>query len=158
MVNEQDALRIFNSIYTNLNLLQAEAYGINFQSETNGLTEHTLISKGGDVYELIDRLKNDESSLIWDAIAVTTTGWAAPIDPANQNKDEDVPPSQHPDRVRVYLMSIVTPDQKIASILKLDNEEEPSYDTSGTGNLADSLKSIYKKGKTFNERSDKFLI
>ena len=121
---------------------------------TKVLINHLQINKSKDIYDVIEKISNDSSGLIWDAIAVTTQGWAAPI---KQDGDEDIAPSQHPDRTRVFLVCIITNERDIHSVIKLDGEEAV-YDKSGTGALADALLDIYPKVKFKNENNKQFYV
>jgi len=129
---------------------EACAFGITI--ENNILTEHTLLKTSSDVYHLLDILEQDATTLIWDCIAITSQGWASP------NDSFEGTPSEHPDRVRAFMVSIVDNEQNIYSVVKLDDEDqELNYDTSASGNLADALKNLYPKEKQIND-SNKFYI
>jgi len=153
MITESSAIEIFNLIYKGESDY-AHAYGLNIDNDNNEVINHIEIDKSKDVYQVIEKISNDSSGLIWDAIAVTTQGWAAPI---KQDEDEDVAPSQHPDRTRVFLVCIITNERDIHSVIKLDGEEA-IYDNSGTGALADALLDIYPKVKFKNENNNQFYV
>lgn len=155
MITEEFALKTFEKLYEAEPKL-AKAYGINIHAEENGLAEQSLLMQGPDIYEVIEQISSDGTALIWDAVAVITTGWAAPIDPDNASDEDKIPPSQHPKKMRVFMMCIVTSDCKLASVLKIANEK-PDFDTTGTGDLANALISIYSKGNNY-EGLNQFLI
>jgi hypothetical protein len=156
MITEEFALGIFEKLYEAGSPL-AKAYGINIDASKNGLAEQAFLSEGNDVYELLDLIHFEGSALIWDAIAVTTTGWAAPIDPDNPLSEDNIPPSKHPKKMRVYMMCIVTSDCQLASVLKV-GDEQPDFDTTGTGDLAIALKALYTEGEYRYEGLKDFLI
>jgi len=153
MITESNAIKIFNLIH-NGESDHAYAYGLNIDQDNNDVINHLEINKSKDIYDVIEKISNDSSGLIWDAIAVTTQGWAAPI---KQDGDENIPPSQHPNRTRVFLVCIITNERDIHSVIKLDGEEAV-YDNSGTGALADALLDIYPKVKFKNENNKQFYV
>lgn len=153
MISESFAIEIFN-LYHKGESENAMAYGLNIDDIENNIINSTLILSKPDVYQLIDTISDDASGLIWDAIAVTTQGWAAPIEP---DDNSDVPPSQHKDRRRVLLMCLITRDHEMFSVLKLE-DENPIFETTGTGNLAEALKAIYPKEKLTYENNNSFFI
>ena len=153
MITESNAIKIFNLIHDGQSDY-AYAYGLNIDQDNNDVINHLQINKSKDIYDVIEKISNDSSGLIWDAIAVTTQGWAAPI---KQDGDENIPPSQHPNRTRVFLVCIITNERDIHSVIKLDGEEAV-YDNSGTGALADALLDIYPKVKFKNENNKQFYV
>jgi hypothetical protein len=153
MITESNAIKIFNLIHDGQSDY-AYAYGLNIDQDNNDVINHLQINKSKDIYDVIEKISNDSSGLIWDAIAVTTQGWAAPI---KQDEDENIPPSQHPNRTRVFLVCIITNERDIHSVIKLDGEEAV-YDNSGTGALADALLDIYPKVKFKNENNKQFYV
>jgi hypothetical protein len=153
MITESTALEIFNLVH-NGESEYAYAYGLNVDQDNSEVINHIEIDKSKDVYEVIEKISNDSSGLIWDAIAVTTQGWAAPL---RKEGEEDLPPSQHPQRTRVFLVCIITSQRDIHSVLKLD-QEKAVYDNSGAGPLADALLDIYPKVKSTNENNKQFYV
>ncbi len=153
MITESNAIKIFNLIHDGQSDY-AYTYGLNIDQDNNDVINHLEINKSKDIYDVIEKISNDSSGLIWDAIAVTTQGWAAPI---KQDGDENIPPSQHPNRTRVFLVCIITNERDIHSVIKLDGEEAV-YDNSGTGALADALLDIYPKVKFKNENNKQFYV
>jgi len=153
MITESTALEIFNLVH-NGESEYAYAYGLNVDQDNSEVINHIEIDKSKDVYQVIEKISNDSSGLIWDAIAVTTQGWAAPL---RKEGEEDLPPSQHPQRTRVFLVCIITNQRDIHSVLKLD-QEKAVYDNSGAGPLADALLDIYPKVKSTNENNKQFYV
>ena len=153
MITESNAIKIFNLVH-NGESDHAYAYGLNIDQDNNELINHLQINKSKDIYNVIEKISDDGSGLIWDAIAVTTQGWAAPL---GSSEETDTPPSQHPDRTRVFLVCIITNKRNIHSVIKLDGKE-PVYDNSGTGALATALLDIYPKVKLNNENINQFYV
>lgn len=149
MIDEFLAIDIFTKIHKNESKY-AYAYGLNLDESNNILLNFIELKKSLDIYQLIEDIKEDSSALIWDAIALTTQGWAAPLD---SDKESETPPSEHPERKRVLLMSIITSDNKICSVIQME-DSLPLYDQSATGALADSLLTIYPKDKIFYENNN----
>ena len=109
--------------------------------DDNGDAE--FLSSNGDVY----RLLKDENVL--EALTafkeprfiVVTCGWASPLN----KSDEDVAPSQHPDRKRVRL-SLAVDDKNIISVIRFkDDKGNPQTETNGSGTLADQCRELYNQ-------------
>jgi hypothetical protein len=153
MINESSALEIFKLIHKGESDY-AYAYGLNIDEDNTEPITHLEINKSRDIYDVLEKISQDSSGLIWDAIAVTTQGWAAPL---GSSEDLDTPPSQHPDRTRVFLVCIITNERDIHSVIKIEGKE-PVYDNSGTGALADALLNVYPKVKLKNENNNQFYV
>jgi hypothetical protein len=133
MNNEQktQALKdVYNIVSKDINNGEAKAYGVDLTSFATAIE----IGSNPDVYDLIENIGLDKRQSQYDFVAITTTGWAAPLDP---NGEIDCPPSQHNDRRRVTLLSMVNIRQsEISSAIKFDDEEEMVFDFGGaTGSL-----------------------
>ncbi len=140
-------------------LKRARLYGISVVDAggvdrlEDGALRITFLAEHGDVYELIDA---PTSAIVrmFDAAVVLTCGWAAPIDRnIESNKDgedndddanEKVPPSQHPQRRRVRLV-VVVGDQGVGSVLRFaDTPKEIVTDAgSARGSLADAVTNLW---------------
>jgi len=95
---------------------------------------------GADVYDLIEAV---ESKKKYNHYAVFTCGWAAPIN-KDQDDDDQVAPSQHPERRRVQLVLITSRDGKQASALRFDKETELVTDEGNArGSLAEAFADIF---------------
>lgn len=156
MITEEIAIRLFQSCHKG-ETENAYAYGINKDDIDNNIINPIELGHQSDIYQLVETISKDGSALIWDAIVVTTQGWAAPIDPQDRNKDIDIPPSKHAQRRRVLLACIVTPNDGISSVLKLE-DEEAMFDTTGEGDLANALSQIYTKDKLTYESDSGYYI
>ena len=101
------------------------------------------IAEHADVYEMLDDTFN--AVLLFDSgyngFAVVTCGWAAPI-----RKDDDadeIVPSQHPERRRVRLMTMVH-NGKMGSSIRFTDEEAVTYDEGNAmGSLASALQDMH---------------
>lgn len=95
-----------------------------------------FLAQHPDVYELLDA---PSSSLgrMFDAAALVTTGWAAPLGPDGQ---PDGPPSAHAMRRRVRLVVVVS-DVGVASVVRFaDAADDVVVDAgSATGSLAEAI-------------------
>lgn len=152
MINEETALKVYHLIHPG-ETKQAHAFGLNIDDNEN-IINHLEIFKGNDIYQVLEKLSNDASGLIWDYIAVTTQGWAAPL---GNDENDDTRPSEHPERTRVFLVSIVNSSREIISILKLE-DQEPEVDSTGTGDLANALRNVYPKEKINYENPKQFFV
>ena len=152
MINEETALKVYHLIHPG-QTKDAHAFGLNIDENEN-IINHLEISRGGDIYQVLEKLSDDASGLIWDYIAVTTQGWAAPL---RNDKNDDTRPSEHPERTRVFLVSIVNSSREIISILKLE-DQEPEVDSTGTGDLANALRNVYPKEKIDYENPKQFFV
>jgi hypothetical protein len=79
---------------------------------------------------------------MFDAAAVLTCGWAAPVDDGN---DDDMPPSVHPRRRRVRLL-VVVGDAGVGSVLRFaDTPDEVVTDPGNAkGSLADAVEQLWR--------------
>lgn len=153
MISPAGAVNVFNLLHDGQSDY-AYAYGLNI--EDNKIVNHLQIHKAKDIYAVLETLTSNGSGLIWDAIAVTTQGWAAPHSETN-DEYKDVAPSKHPDKARVLLMCIVTNAREIHSVIKMENEE-PQYQPDGKGALSEALLLIYPKEQSLHENNNKFYI
>ena len=103
-----------------------------------------VIAEDADIYEMLADISNVAKlhEAGFKSFAVSTCGWAAPI--ADGDDDMDTPPSQHPERVRVRLVTLLH-NSKMGSAIHFQGKEEITYDT---GNAQGSLRSALE---VFNE-------
>lgn len=91
------------------------------------------------MYELLDA---PTSSVVrmFDAAAVLTSGWAAPIN----DEGGDMAPSQHPERRRVRLVVVVC-DKGVASVLRFADTPDDVITDAGAarGSLADAVTHLW---------------
>ena len=88
--------------------------------------------EGEDIYDLVAGYGKSLSA-ISDMVILYTVGWASPV----VDGEEDVPPSQHPKRVRVALIALATKDGQFGSAVRLGDDTELMIDTSGHGMMRD---------------------
>jgi hypothetical protein len=103
-----------------------------------------VIAEDADIYEMLADISNVAKlhEAGFKSFAVSTCGWAAPI--TDDDDDMDTPPSQHPERVRVRLVTLLH-NSRMGSAIHFKGKEEITYDT---GNAQGSLKSAIE---VFNE-------
>ncbi|MGA1753825.1 MAG: hypothetical protein ACO395_10825 [Pontimonas sp.] len=91
--------------------------------------------RGGDVYDLLDSVTPDDSVNYY---ALITAGWASPYD-----GNDHLPPSQHPERKRVELMSVASRDGSVASVIAMAGQPLIIDEGKAQGALADAVKAIF---------------
>ena len=104
----------------------------------NGALRITFLAEHGDVYELLEAPTNAVVRA-FDAAAVLTTGWAAPL-----GESDGIPPSEHPERRRVRLVVVVC-DEGVASVLRFADEPDEIVTDAGSarGSLADAVAHLW---------------
>ena len=97
-----------------------------------------------DVYELLDSPKTLTAIEDANKFVVLTCGWAAPID--SDITDNDVAPSQHPERRRVRLV-VAVDTAGVASVLRFENKPTEIVTDEGDakGSLADAVMDLMNK-------------
>lgn len=119
---------------------EAILYGL-FSTDHTTLTENDIvrITSHRDVYDLLDSDIAKFTAQNTQAIIVETCGWAAPTD-----SDFDGAPSEHPDRRRVRLLVIASPDGVASALRFSDDWENPIFDAGqAKGSLADAVQSLF---------------
>ena len=107
------------------------------------------IKTGADVYDLI----NDSPEVFaavneYDLITIATCGWAAPLDKDNDDNN-GIAPSQHPERRRVRLLTTANTNSQFGSSISFeDNPNEPVFDYGNArGSLADAIVELINTAK-----------
>jgi len=125
---------------------KAIAYGVLVNDDLNVQLEQ--IGSNGDVYDML----NDNPAIAiqvknYDFITIESCGWAAPIKDGN-DEDNDLAPSQHPQKRRVRLLvSANTSLQFGSSITFNDDLDNPVYDYGNArGALAEAIEDFIKQG------------
>jgi hypothetical protein len=139
---------------SNLELTEAATEIFNDLANWPGLTKSTchifksrdgqLVTLGvyGDIYVGLENIANetDEETLHdFEFLGVETSGWAAPI---REEGDDEIAPSQHPERRRVRMLSVIDRTCRIASVMSLDDDGEILTDLAGRGSLADAIRLV----------------
>ena len=103
-----------------------------------------LISENTDIYDLLESdevaTQLDQSNL---AVLVVTTGWASPRS-KDKDDEDDVRPSEHPERRRVRLSIYANRLGEVASIIRFEDDpnEIVTDEGSATGSLADAISQL----------------
>jgi hypothetical protein len=117
----------------------AEAKTAGLYSVSGETTE--LVAEHGDVYDLLDNPMSSMVAQLSDSVIVRTCGWAAPI---ARGDDDEVAPSQHPERRRVRLLVCANATDTASVIRFSDDWDNPVYDEGqATGALADAVRSLF---------------
>lgn len=100
------------------------------------------IAEHADVYEMLDDTFN--AVLLFDSgyngFAIVTCGWAAPI--VKGEDADEIAPSQHPERKRVRLMTMMH-NGKMGSSIRFTDEESVTYDEGNAmGSLASAMQDM----------------
>ena len=137
---------IQNTLDPNFDMGQAIAYGVLVNNDLTVQMEQ--IASNGDIYDMLygnpalsSQVKN------YDFLTFATCGWAAPIKDGNPD-DNDLAPSQHPEKRRVRLLvSANTALQFGNSITFNDDLENPIFDYGDAkGSLAEAIADLMKEG------------
>ena len=102
------------------------------------------VAEDSDIYGMLEDMFN--AVLLFDSgyngFAVVTTGWASPIDKDN-DANNDIAPSQHPERKRVRLMTMCH-NGKMGSSIRFTDDEAVTYDEGNAmGSLASAMQDMY---------------
>jgi len=139
-----------NLSLSGFDLKRARLYGINIvdaagvEKQADGALRISFLAEHGDVYELLEA-RGSAIARMFDAAAVLTCGWAAPVD----DDESDVPPSVHPRRRRVRLL-VVVGDAGVGSVLRFaDTPDEVVTDPGNAkGSLADAVEQLWRDAVT----------
>lgn len=114
----------------------ARLYGVTCADRPLGSETTCFLAQHPDVYALLES-QSSALARMFDAAAVVTTGWAAPLGPDGR---VDGAPSEHRDRRRVRL-TVVVANHGTASVLRFaDSPDEPISDPgSASGSLAEAI-------------------
>lgn len=111
------------------------------------------VAKAGDVYELLEDRKTLTAIGNADTFSVLTCGWAAPL-AKDDNDDDQVAPSQHPERRRVRLVVTAT-NSGVASVLRFQDKPNEKTTDEGTarGSLADAIQNLMQEVVAHQQKS-----
>ena len=133
------------ALSNNFDLPKAVIYSV----KTKPSNEIEIVQRhdNGDVYDLL----SDEYTLSVaknsEYIAVLTCGWASPIDHDQDNDDDEVlPPSRHPQRRRVRLV-VLASRKGVASVLRFSDTPDETVTDNGNakGSLADAVRNLFEQ-------------
>jgi hypothetical protein len=102
------------------------------------------VAEDSDIYGMLEDTFN--AVLLFDSgyngFAIVTTGWAAPIN-KDDDADNEVAPSQHPERKRVRLMTMMH-NGKMGSSIRFTGDKTVTYDEGNAmGSLASAMQDMY---------------
>ena len=142
-LNEFQFETVVKTIQDNLNYpfdaSKAEAFGITLDDDYS--VKITPIASNIDIYQLLSYDTELRKNVkLYDAITFATCGWAAPLDKDN-DENNDVAPSQHPERRRVRLLTTANTNYQFGSSISFkDTPNEPVFDFGNArGALADAI-------------------
>lgn len=129
-----------HSIIDSFELPGARLYGINCAERDLHDMNLCSLAQHPDVYELLSTPSSGLARM-FDAAAIVTTGWAAPLGPDGTVEGA---PSEHALRRRVRLVVVVA-DHGVASVLRFadDPDDVVTDPGSATGSLADAITSFW---------------
>lgn len=114
----------------------ARLYGVNCAGREVEEANLCFLAQHPDVYELLEAPSSGLARM-FDAAAIVTTGWAAPLGP---DGTIDGAPSEHAMRRRVRLAVLVA-DHGVASVLRFADQPDDVVTDPGsaTGSLAEAI-------------------
>lgn len=101
-----------------------------------------LIHEDFDIYDLLESDEVEEQLSVTSlAVLVVTTGWASP---RTKEDDDEIRPSEHPERRRVRLSIYANRLGEIASILRFEDDPNEIVTDAGTakGTLANAISAL----------------
>jgi hypothetical protein len=119
-------------------LAQAQLFSVIEEGEGVSMT---LAGEGGDVYDLLESMDSAFVAKVSDYMVILTCGWASPI---TKDDDEEIAPSQHPERRRVRLV-VMANRQGFASVMRFRDDADNTITDDGQarGSLADALTELF---------------
>jgi len=128
------------------NLTKAVIYSVKVKP-----SDELEVVKRHDCVDVYDLLADDYTLNITknsEYIAVLTCGWASPI---VDDDDEQVAPSQHPQRRRVRLM-VLASRNGVASVLRFSDKPNETVTDNGKarGSLADAVLKLFAQAEAEN--------
>jgi hypothetical protein len=140
IVIEQFITDFVNDIYPSLGNEYSYLYGLeNTESYIAGAAYHLDTAK--DIYTLMDKDSTKAYSAMYDTLAFFLFGWAAPYQPG-----DELPASQHSDRIRIMLALFSDIDGNVVAAMKhCDDPSEPLAFQHGEqqGELYNAIQSLY---------------
>ena len=125
---------VFNETMAIRSEKKANIVGIKLNDDSISYDE---INSYGDIYEMLESApKHPEKFEGYDLVAILTAGWAAPV-----GEDDNVAPSLHKDRRRVYLALIGNSSTQTSSIISFSDNNELIYEN-GSGALQNAFEEM----------------
>jgi hypothetical protein len=102
------------------------------------------VAEHGDVYDLLESEIARSTAQFADAIVLVTCGWASPRT-NDDDADNEIAPSQHPERRRVRLVVTATREHTASVIRFSDDWDNPITDEGqARGSLADAVRDLFQ--------------
>jgi len=124
-----------------LDICQSDPYNLD-ETRVFTLTDNKVevIHTGEDVYNTLSEAPKHLllTGRKFSHYGVETSGWAAPLGDTGNCEGT---PSEHPERKRCRMVSVISRTGEMSSLLLFQGEDEPVCDNGeATGSLADALK------------------
>ena len=131
---------VLHGMIDSFELPGARLYGINTGDAVESVPAPCLLAQHPDVYDLLESPTSGLARM-FDAAAIVTTGWAAPLD---ENGEVRGAPSEHALRRRVRLVVLVA-NSGVASVLRFEDEPDDVVTDPGsaTGSLAEAIERFW---------------
>ena len=131
---------VLHGMIDSFELPGARLYGINTGDAVDPAPAPCLLAQHPDVYALLESPTSGLARM-FDAAAIVTTGWAAPLD---ENGEVQGAPSEHAQRRRVRLVVLVA-NSGVASVLRFADEPDDVVTDPGsaTGSLAEAIERFW---------------
>jgi hypothetical protein len=131
---------VLHGMIDSFELPGARLYGINTGDAVESVPAPCLLAQHPDVYDLLESPTSGLARM-FDAAAIVTTGWAAPLD---ENGEVRGAPSEHAQRRRVRLVVLVA-NSGVASVLRFADEPDDIVTDPGsaTGSLAEAIERFW---------------
>lgn len=131
---------VLHGMIDSFELPGARLYGINTGDAVESAPAPCLLAQHPDVYSLLESPTSGLARM-FDAAAIVTTGWAAPLD---ENGEVRGAPSEHAQRRRVRLVVLVA-NCGVASVLRFADEPHDVVTDPGsaTGSLAEAIERFW---------------
>ena len=131
---------VLHGMIDSFELPGARLYGINTGDAVESVPAPCLLAQHPDVYALLESPTSGLAHM-FDAAAIVTTGWAAPLD---ENGEVRGAPSEHEQRRRVRLVVLVA-NSGVASVLRFADEPDDVVTDPGsaTGSLAEAIERFW---------------
>lgn len=125
---------IFNETMDIRAAKSAQIIGVKVENDS---LKYNIVNQYGDIYEMLNTASSHpEKFNDYDLVALLTAGWAAPT-----GEDDDIAPSLHKDRRRVYLALIGNTSTQTSSIISFSDNNEMVYEN-GSGALQDAFQEM----------------